>query len=176
MNRYEEICLLMSKCLDSGLKPAISPNGILTKYDKDRKPADFLNDIDYYPVQFELCRLWLQDAKFIQSFSGECASYTYKHTVQGASEYYVCNGALLLAARSMNLQMRCEPNSPNAELKISKKWHKAFRQIQPSSTGLFQKKVIDFLADPSLDHISFVREWRKHHGDRILTMRKWRSY
>jgi hypothetical protein len=76
----------------------------------------------------------------------------------------------------MELEMKYQPNSPNAQLKISKKWHKAFRAINPSSTRWFQKQAIEFLANPSLDHIKFVQQWRKSHGDKLLTMTNWRSY
>jgi hypothetical protein len=98
MNRYEKICSVMSKLLDSNLTPAITPNGILTRHDKNCKSSDFLDANSYYAVQFELCRLWLQDAEFIQNFNDESTSYQYKHTVEWTSKYYVCNGALLLAA------------------------------------------------------------------------------
>jgi hypothetical protein len=175
MNRYEKIRLAMSTWLDSDLTPTITPNGILTKYEKDRKSSDFLDSTDY-AVQFELCRLWLQDAEFIQNFNDESTSYTYKHTVEGASQYYVCNGALLLAARSMELPIKYELNSPNAQLKISKKWHRTFREIKPSSTRWFQKQAIEFLADSSLDHIKFVQGWRKNHGNKILTMTNLKAY
>jgi hypothetical protein len=166
----------MSTLLDSDLTPAITPNGLMTKYAKDSKPSDFLDAVDDYIVQFELCRLWLQDAEFIRNFNDESTSYQYKHTVEWTSKYYVCNGALLLAARSMDLPIKYEFNSPNAQLKISKKWHRAFREVKPSSTRWFQKQVIEFLADPSLDHIKFVQHWRESPGDKILYMADLRSY
>lgn len=174
MNRYEKACSTMSIWLDSDITPAITPNGLLTGREKNCKPSDFLDEDDYV-VQFELCRLWLKDAELIQSFNDKSTSYTYKHTVGGASKYYVCNGALLLAARSMELKMRYEPNSPNAELKISRKWHQSFREINESSTRWFQRKVVEFLSDPSLDNIKHVRDWREIYGNKILTMTNLRA-
>jgi hypothetical protein len=177
MNRYEKVRSEMLTCLGNNMMPAITPNGLLTRHDKNCKPSDFLNDNNDYVIQFELCRLWLQDAKFTQRFTKyESTSYAYKHTVEGASKYYVCNGALLLAARSMDLKMRYEPNSPNAQLKISHKWHESFREIHESSTRYFQRKVINFLFDPSLDLFEYVQGWRASKGDKILTMTDLRAF
>ncbi|MBO1352009.1 MAG: hypothetical protein EBE86_033685 [Hormoscilla sp. GUM202] len=118
--------------LESVLKdyPTLNPHGFVSAsvafgkapQETDLKPSDFLKDADIYIPTIILCRQWLQDHQFRQTFNKAHSSYGYKHMVERRTNTYITNGAFIAAALTLDIPVKqCHPDSPNVYLPISEK-------------------------------------------------------